>query len=249
MSSGPGDAASARLSPPRLAIVVVAAGRGERLGASQPKALVEIAGHPLVWHAVSTLVDALPADTPLVRTVVVAPPDQAGVLADLLVDVRGDPVVVSGGPTRQASVHAGLGALDGSVDVVLIHDGARPFVTAHVVTQLLDALAAGDDGAVPGLPVADTVKQVDPQGLVLETLDRSALRAIQTPQAFAVPLLVAAHEAALARAVVDAADDAVLMEAAGHRVRVVRGDPDTFKVTVPDDVARAAAVAARWARS
>lgn len=235
--------------PRRVAAVVVAAGTGARLGGLEPKALREIRGRPLVWHAVVTLAAAMPAEAPLVQTLVVAPPDSVGAITDSLVDVPGPLGVLPGGPTRQASVLAGLRVLDPAVTAVLVHDAARPFVTGQVVSRLLDALAAGDPAAVPGLPVRDTVKEVDASGVVVSTLDRAALRAIQTPQAFVLPLLLAAHDAARAAAVVDAVDDALLMERAGHRVRVVPGHEDTFKVTIPDDLARADQVAERWAAS
>jgi 2-C-methyl-D-erythritol 4-phosphate cytidylyltransferase len=233
---------------PVLAAVVVAAGHGRRLGGPHPKALAEVAGRPLVWHAVSTLSHAVPDGYLLAQVVVVGPAEHTGVLADLLVDAPGDPVVVAGGPTRQASVSAGLRALDAAVELVLVHDAARPFVTAEVVERLLAALAHGDAGAVPGLGVHDTIKQVDAEGLVTATLERGALRAIQTPQAFLAPLLVSAHGQAASRGVVDAVDDALLMETAGHRVRVVAGHEDTFKITLPGDLARAAAVASRRER-
>jgi len=232
-----------------LGAVVVAAGRGQRLGRAQPKAMVEVAGRPLVWHAVSTLVDAVPEGYRLAQVVVVGPAEHSGALADLLVDAPGDPVVIAGGRTRQESVHRGLGALDPAVQLVFVHDGARPFVTDEVVARLLAALAAGDAGAVPGLPLPDTVKQVDADGFVTATLDRAALRVIQTPQAFLTPSLEAAHQRAVSAGIVDAVDDALLMELAGHRVRVVAGHQDTFKVTVPDDLARAEALVARRARS
>ena len=137
---------------------------------------------------------------------------------------------VTGGATRSASVRLGLDEVPAGADVVLVHDAARPVLPPELVPRLLDALAEGFDGAVPGLPVADTVKRVR-DGVVLETPARDELVAIQTPQAFVASVLRAA-------AAGEGSDCASLVEAAGGRVKVVQGDERLLKVTTPDDLRR-----------
>lgn len=216
-----------------VAGIIPAAGRGERLGGPVPKALRVLRGRPLVWYAVQ----ALAAGTELVEVVVAAPRDYVGTMSDLLVDAPVATRVIAGGPTRQASVAGALAALPAEVDLVLVHDAARPLVPAWVVADVVAALRAGDVGVVPGLPLVDTVKQVDAESRVVATVDRSVLRAVQTPQGFDRAVLAEAHRAALAAAVVDVGDDAGLLERAGHPVRVVPGHEEAFKVTRPLDLA------------
>lgn len=215
-----------------LAGIIPAAGRGERLGGPVPKALRVLRGRPLVWYAVQ----ALAQGAELAEVVVAAPREYVGTMTDLLVDAAVATRVIAGGPTRQASVAAALGALPPEIDRVLVHDAARPLVPATVVAEVVAALDAGDVGVVPGLAPVDTLKQVTPDGLVAATVDRSALRAVQTPQGFDRAVLAEAHAAALAAAVVDAGDDAALLERAGHPVRVVPGHEEAFKVTRPLDL-------------
>jgi 2-C-methyl-D-erythritol 4-phosphate cytidylyltransferase len=150
--------------------------------------------------------------------------------------------VVAGGSTRQASVACGLAAVSHDVDAVLVHDVARPFAPRDVIDRVLAALAAGADAVIPACPITDTVKRVDASGAVVETIDRSALRAVQTPQGFRRSVLVAAHTLG-ARTV--ATDDAALVEAQGGRVVVVDGADESFKITRPWDLLLAEAVAAR----
>ena len=173
------------------AAVVPAAGRGERLGPGTPKALRLLGGVPLLVHAVHALSAARSVDL----VVVAAPPDGVAQVRALLADheVGAEVTVVAGGATRQESVRLALAALPDDVDVVLVHDAARPLVPVELVDRVAAAVRDGADAVVPGLPVADTVKRVDPTGRVEETLDRSALRAIQTPQGFRRPVLAAAH--------------------------------------------------------
>lgn len=203
---------------------MVAAGSGTRLGAPVPKALVELAGEPLVVHAVRHARQA--AD--VVQVVVVAPAGREAQFAALL---PADVDVVPGGAERTASVRAGLAALSGEVTVVLVHDAARALAPASVFERVRDAVLAGADAVVPGLPVVDTIKQVDDRGVVVATPDRARLRAVQTPQGFRREVLDAAH-----RTGADATDDAALVERAGGVVVVVDGDPRAHKVTVPDDL-------------
>lgn len=141
---------------------------------------------------------------------------------------------VAGGTTRSASVRAGLALVPDDVEVVCVHDAARPFADAELYRRVIDAVLDGADAAIPGVPVADTIKIVA-DGVVAATPDRASLVAVQTPQAFRRAVLVAAHASAS-----DATDDAALVEAAGGRVVVVAGDPDNRKITVPDDL--------EWAR-
>jgi 2-C-methyl-D-erythritol 4-phosphate cytidylyltransferase len=141
--------------------------------------------------------------------------------------------VVAGGAERTDSVAAGLAALRPGDEVVLVHDAARALAPPTLFSRLVREVLAGHDAVVPGLPLTDTVKKVDADGVVVATPDRAALRAIQTPQAFRREVLEHAH----ARAAGGATDDAALVEAVGGHVRVVDGDRLAFKITTPDDLA------------
>jgi 2-C-methyl-D-erythritol 4-phosphate cytidylyltransferase len=140
---------------------------------------------------------------------------------------------VTGGETRMDSVRIGLAEVPEEAAVVLVHDAARPVVSAEVVDRVLASLAEGWDGAAPALPVSDTLKRADADGGVVETVDRSGLYAVQTPQAFVADIL----RGAVARAAEPATDCAALVEAAGGRVRLVEGDPRLVKVTASADLA------------
>jgi 2-C-methyl-D-erythritol 4-phosphate cytidylyltransferase len=222
-----------------VAAVVPAAGRGERLGPGAPKALRLLGGTTLLAQAVARLQAAEQVDL-----VVVAVPDgeQDGTAAEL--GVR----TVVGGADRRASVAAALAALPDDVDVVLVHDAARPLAPSSLADAVVTAVRAGHAGVVPGLPVTDTIKQVDADGLVVATHERGALRAIQTPQGFRRDALERAHaEVPLDSPVTD---DAGLLEFLGIPVLVIAGAEDAFKVTRPADLGRAEArVAVLAARS
>lgn len=153
----------------------------------------------------------------------------------------GADVVVPGGATRSASVRAGLAAVPPGAEVVIVHDAARPLAPVALFEAVVAAVRAGADGAVPGVPVTDTVKRVH-RGDVVATLDRSELVTVQTPQAFAAPALRAAHASGG-----DDTDDAALVEAAGGHVVVVPGDAVNAKLTTPNDLVLARAVVARLA--
>ena len=224
--------------PSRVAAIVPAAGRGERLGPGAPKALRDLAGQPLLVHAVAALAACPEVDL----IVVAAPPGAIAETAALLDDVDTDWVVVAGGQTRVDSVRLALAAVPADVDVVLVHDAARPLVPAALVSDVVAAVRGGADAVVPGVPLADTVKRVDDAGLVHETPDRAALRAVQTPQGFRRTVLEAAHAAAGPGA--DATDDAGLVERAGGAVLVIPGHEEAFKVTRPLDLLLAEAVLA-----
>lgn len=215
-----------------VAVLVPAAGRGIRLGPGAPKALRELAGEPLLLHAVRGLRAA-----PSVGPVVVAAPAEA--LAEVAVMLAGyDVMVVAGGAERQESVALALAVLPPSVDVVLVHDAARCLTPADVVERVVAAVRAGAPAVVPVLPVGDTVKEVS-HGRILRTLDRGRLVAVQTPQGFSRAVLDEAHRGATGSA---ATDDAGLVEALGRSVATVPGDEQAFKVTRPLDLLLAEAV-------
>jgi 2-C-methyl-D-erythritol 4-phosphate cytidylyltransferase len=224
------------VSAPLVAAVVPAAGRGERLGLGTAKALHLLGGEPMLTHTVRTL-----AASRVELVVVAAPPGQVEAVQQLLGAPVGAAVqVVEGGATRSDSVRRALAELPASVRVVLVHDAARPLAPVSLVDAVVAAVQSGADAVVPGLPVTDTVKQVDPAGAVVATIDRSALRAVQTPQGFRREVL----DAAYADPSADSTDDAGHVEAAGGRVVVVPGSDEAFKVTRPLDLLLAEAVLA-----
>ncbi len=201
----------------------------------------------MLVHAVRALASAHSVDL----VVVAAPEDGVGDVEALLSEHglldsapgRAEAFVVAGGHTRQASVSLALQALPDDVDVVLVHDAARPLVPTTLIDSVAAAVRGGADAVVPGLPVPDTIKSVDAADVVSATLDRSELRAIQTPQGFRRTTLAEAHAAADPDA--PATDDAGLVEALGGKVVVVLGDDEAFKVTRPLDLLLAEAVLAR----
>jgi 2-C-methyl-D-erythritol 4-phosphate cytidylyltransferase len=214
-----------------VAAILVAAGDGRRLGADVPKAFVRIAGRTLLEHAVERF-----AGHEDVRDVVAVVPAQLLESAESLVQAG---TVVSGGATRQESVDRGLAVLADDVDLVLVHDVARPFVPADVISRVVAELQRGAAAVIPALHVTDTIKRVDPNDTVTETLDRAALRTVQTPQGFRRSVLVAAHAASDGS---DSPDDASLVEAAGVAVRVVEGADESFKITRAWDLRLAEAI-------
>jgi len=244
-----------------VAAVLTAAGSGSRLGHALPKALVPLAGEPLVRHAARRLLAARAGDGERIETLVVtAPADHVAHVERSLTGLAGDVrvVVVAGGVTRQASVAAALavlGAPASPVDaaagvvpsVVLVHDAARPLAPEELIGRVIDAVRAGRTAVIPGLPVTDTIKQVDDPGddgvparRVVATVDRARLRAVQTPQGFAFDVLRTAHDEAAAHAheeALAASDDAGLVERLGGAVWVVDGDERAAKITTPRDLA------------
>lgn len=208
--------------------VVVAAGRGERLDADTPKAFAPLAGRPLLAESLERLDGSAWVDG--VVAVVPAGWEEPAIL--LAEELGTDKVsqVVAGGPSRAESVRLGVAEAPEEAVVLLVHDAARPMLSEVVIERVLEALAEGWDGAAPGLPVVDTVKRVLDDAVV-ETLDRAELVAVQTPQAFAAPVL----RAALAGDIAGASDCASLVEARGGRIRVVQGDPRLVKVTTEED--------------
>jgi 2-C-methyl-D-erythritol 4-phosphate cytidylyltransferase len=195
--------------------IVVAAGSATRFG--RLKQFESLAGRRVIdW--------SLDAARSVTAGVVLVVPDRART------EARGADVVVTGGSTRAASVRAGLDAVPADAEVIVVHDAARPLAGADLFRAVVEALAPGVDAAVPGVPIAETVKQVA-DGRVVSTLDRSELVAVQTPQAFRAAGLRSAH-----RTGGEATDDAALVEAAGGTVAVVPGDPRNIKLTEVSDL-------------
>ena len=225
--------------PATVAVIVVAAGSGTRLGKSEPKAFVEVGGRSILERSLDTVFSmSKPA-----QVVVVAPAAMLDRAREIATAAAGAAArylsVVAGGDTRQQSVAAGIAELGSEVEVVLVHDSARAFTPVEQFESVLAAVLATNGGVIPALPLADTIKQVDWTGLVESTLDRSALVAVQTPQGFPRAALVAAY----AIATEDRTDDAAVFSAAGHPVSVVDGDPLAFKITTPWDLRRAESLA------
>ncbi|MFI2619933.1 2-C-methyl-D-erythritol 4-phosphate cytidylyltransferase [Streptomyces sp. NPDC018584] len=234
-------------SESRTAVVIPAAGRGVRLGPGAPKALRALNGTPMLIHAIR----AMAASRAVSLVVVVAPPDGAAEVKTLLDDhalpERTDFVVVPGGQSRQESVRAGLDVLPPGIDIVLVHDAARPLVPVDTVDGVIRAVREGAPAVVPALPLTDTVKQVEPTAApgeaepVVATPERARLRAVQTPQGFDRATLVRAHESVTD----NVTDDASMVEQLGLPVVVVPGHEEAFKVTRPLDLVLAEAVLAR----
>jgi 2-C-methyl-D-erythritol 4-phosphate cytidylyltransferase/2-C-methyl-D-erythritol 2,4-cyclodiphosphate synthase len=220
-----------------VAAIVVAAGRGLRAGGGEiPKQYRRIGQVPVIRPSLALF--ALHAEVAAVQPVI--HPDDADLFKHGATGLNILPWV-AGGATRQASVRAGLDSLEPrSPDIVLIHDAARPFASAGLVSRAI-AAAAARKAAIPALPVVDTVKKIEPDGTIVETLDRSRLVTVQTPQAFSYKVLVEAHRRAAQAGREDFTDDAALAEWAGIAVSVFDGEPANVKLTTPDDFARAEA--------
>ncbi|HEX8666270.1 MAG TPA: bifunctional 2-C-methyl-D-erythritol 4-phosphate cytidylyltransferase/2-C-methyl-D-erythritol 2,4-cyclodiphosphate synthase [Beijerinckiaceae bacterium] len=222
-----------------VAAIVVAAGRGARAGGGIPKQYRALAGKPVIVHALRMLLAHPSVGTvlPVVHADDRPRFDDAVSAAGLPSDKLREPVL--GGATRQDSVRRGLEALNAEApDLVLVHDAARPFLTPGLVAR---AVAAGraHGAAVPGIPVTDTIKVVDERARVVETPDRTRLRAVQTPQAFAFPALLDAHRWAAEAGRLDFPDDGALAEWAGLSVTVFDGEPGNVKLTHEADFAEA----------
>lgn len=223
---------------PAVGVVIVAAGSGSRLGHSMPKAFVELAGRSILAHSLDSVFGmSAPA-----QIVVVAPADELESAAAIVRSIAGPAVgyvsVVAGGDTRQGSVRAGIAALEPTVETVLVHDAARAFTPSHLFDRVIAAVSSTAAGVIPGLSVVDTIKRMD-AGLVVATVDRSELMAVQTPQGFPRAQLEAAYLAAAT----EYTDDAALFAAAGHEVSVIDGDALAFKITTPWDLRRAESLA------
>ena len=208
--------------------IVLAAGAGLRLGIGEPKAFLALGDAPiLVWAARSAL--ACPQVGALVVTVPLGFEEEARTALEVL---RGAVTVVTGGDTRQASVRTALAKVPLDVPFVLVHDAARPFASPDLFSRVLEAVVGDVAGALPILPVTDTVKQVV-DGWVIATLVRDELGLAQTPQAFRSDILRQSHDAAASE---ELTDDAAVLERAGHRVRAIAGDLNNVKITTMLDL-------------
>jgi 2-C-methyl-D-erythritol 4-phosphate cytidylyltransferase len=215
--------------------VVPAAGSGVRLAAGVPKAFYQLEGQTLVQRAVTGLLDSGVVDAVLVAV----PAD----LIDAAKRILGSKAtVVAGGSNRVESVSRALAALPGDSDFVLVHDAARALTPPELVVRVVSALRDGHTAVVPALPVSDTIKAVDANGIVLGTPDRAGLRAVQTPQGFATDLLLRAYQRTAHLSGAGFTDDASLVEHVGGQVQVVDGDPLAFKITTRLDLLLARAI-------
>ena len=207
-----------------IAAIIAAAGSGERFGASIPKALIQLGDRTLLEHSISAL-------SSIADQIVVSAP--AGYEEQIRALVGNDITVVTGGATRSESVRLALATIE-KADFVLVHDAARSLASRELAARVVAALKAGDVAVIPALPEVDTVKVIDANGYVTSTPDRTTLRRVQTPQGFTFSVLKKAHEESG-----DATDDAALVAAAGHKVRVIDGEERALKITTPHDLATA----------
>lgn len=215
--------------------VVPAAGSGERLRAGIPKAFCELDGRTLLEWAVAGLLNS-----GVVSHVIAAvPADRVDQAKQAL---GSQATVVAGGAGRTESVDRALSALPGEPDFVLVHDAARALTPPELIVRVVDTLRAGHGAVVPALPLHDTIKAVDANGVVLSTPERAGLRAVQTPQGFATHLLLRAYQAAAGAVFTD---DASMVEYVGGQVQVIDGDPLAFKITTPLDLLLAQAIVRR----
>jgi 2-C-methyl-D-erythritol 4-phosphate cytidylyltransferase/2-C-methyl-D-erythritol 2,4-cyclodiphosphate synthase len=216
------------MSQPKSAAIIAGAGLGNRLGAKIPKALIQIDGISLVERAFASL-------SSVVDEIVITAPEG---FADEFRKIVGESAkVITGGVLRSDSVKLALEALSPSIQFVLVHDAARGLATSDIANRVLGELKSGEVAVIPALAVVDTIKEVDGEGYVRNTPERSSLRAVQTPQGFAVSVLKRAHEASE-----DATDDAALVEAIGVKVKTIAGEARAMKVTNPEDIALALAL-------
>lgn len=225
------------MSDGEIAVVIVAAGRGERAGARAdgPKQYRSIGGRPVIGHTLEAF-----ANHPRIGRIVVAiHPDDEQLFADAAGELVGRVAVVHGGATRQQSTLLALRALAADPPAaVLIHDGVRPFVERDLIDRVCDAVSP-DRGALPALPVSDTLKRAGPDGIVSATVERAGLFAAQTPQGFPFAPILAAHESAAKTGRNDFTDDAAIAEWAGLAVAIVPGSPDNVKLTWARDITMA----------
>ncbi|WP_290855489.1 2-C-methyl-D-erythritol 4-phosphate cytidylyltransferase [Hamadaea sp.] len=218
------------------AVLVPAAGAGVRLGGEVPKALRELRGESLLAHAVKRA-----AAAPSVGLIVVAaPPQLLREVRELLAGVDAEVLVVAGGASRQESVAQALAVVPDGIEIVLVHDAARSLTPPELVESVITAVRAGHGAVIPVLPVVDTIKRVGPSDDVVATVDRSELRAVQTPQGFRREVLVKAH----AEAGGEHTDDAGMVERLGLPVHCVPGSESALKITRPVDLIIAEALLA-----
>ena len=212
----------------KTAAIIAGAGSGHRLGADLPKALVKLLDKTLVEHAVAALV-------PVAELIIVTAP--AG-FEDKFKELLGDQVtVITGGVLRSDSIRIALEKIPANYEFVLVHDAARAIASTELAKNIVSELVKGEQAVIPALDVVDTIKEVDADGYVRSTPDRSRLRAVQTPQGFVKSVLAHAHSSAE-----DATDDAALVEAIGIKVKVIAGEERALKITTKSDLTRAAQI-------
>ncbi|MEN9751939.1 MAG: hypothetical protein RLZZ600_986 [Actinomycetota bacterium] len=209
------------------AVIIVAAGNGTRLGLNRPKAFIEVGGRTLAQRSIDTVRSA----DAVAQIVLVVP-------ADHTLEHHGV-TVVTGGATRHESVMAGLAVLNSDVDIVLVHDAARALATPNLITRVVEEVRSTGVGVVPALAVSDAIKRVDEHGNVAESVDRSVLAAVQTPQGFPRLELEAAYASVVAE---DHNDDAAVYIQSGRAVRTIPGEVNAFKITTLADLERAHAL-------
>jgi len=210
---------------PNVALLIPAAGSGERFGAPIPKALVQLNGRTLIEHVILNL-------GPIASQIIVAAP--AG-FEEKFREILGEAVtVVTGGSTRTKSVKIALESISEDIEYVLVHDAARPLASGELGERVIEALAAGEVAVIPALSVTDTIKEVDAANYVVATPNRERLRAVQTPQGFARETLVKAHMQNI-----EATDDGALVEVMRGKVKLIEGENRALKITNPKDLASA----------
>ena len=209
----------------KTAAIIAAAGMGNRLGANLPKSLVKLLDKTLVEHAVANL-------SPVCELIIVTAPKG---YEDEYTKILGDQVtVITGGVLRSDSIRLAISKIPANYEYVLVHDAARALASTTLASSVLNQLIQGEQAVIPALDVIDTIKEVDSKGYVRNTLNRSSLKVIQTPQGFSRSILERAHQASE-----DATDDAALVEALGVAVKVIAGEDRAFKITTPSDIATA----------
>lgn len=218
-----------------VSAIIVAGGKGERMGGNVRKQYRMLGGMPVLTRALLAFVRSSVVD----GLVLVAPAEDLAFCEQEIVfplcREAAKPIhVTAGGPHRQASVYLGLQAVSDTHGIVLIHDGVRPFVAQDQIAAVIQG-ARIDGACIPGLPAVDTLKKVDGEGWITHTISRDHIRRAQTPQAFRYPLIRKAHDLAAADGVMGT-DDASLVEKMGGRVRITPGDPCNIKITTPEDL-------------
>lgn len=211
------------------AVIIVAAGSGTRLGLNRPKAFIEVGGRTLAQRAI----DAVRSADATAQVILVVPAEHSHAHPGI--------TVVTGGSTRHESVGAGLAALHDDVDIVLVHDAARALASSNLITRVVEEVRSSGAGVVPALPISDAIKRVDTNGNVAESVDRSVLAAVQTPQGFPRAELEAAYASIQAD---DHNDDAAVYIFSGRRVHTIPGEANAFKITTLPDLERAHAIVA-----
>lgn len=210
--------------------LIVAGGSGVRFGSK--KQFLPLQGTPVLRRTA----DVFAAHPAIGHLTVAVPDEDIPHTREILTGLPIPLTITAGGATRQESVYRGLLATPAEDPVVLVHDGVRPLITAEIITRIIEGL--GDcPGCIPALPMTDTLKQIR-DGRVVRTVDRSSLFRVQTPQAFDRATLINAHETGVS----GATDDSALLEALGHEVRIVPGDPTNLKITIPEDITLAEAI-------